>query len=177
MNIHDVLPHLPEPGVLRARGRAMAMLDAIFTEDFRLHFHEEGPRGGHAMASMDNGSGDLYRVVFDTPGVFLYAFDHESPVSPWRTSPRAHWPGLLDGAELLADLIAPDPAAVYAEHIAQEYFERPTRPEEVAWAFTGEPPTPQRVAALNPERAWRDVVGDARDIGYSISWSAANETA
>ncbi|MEU2955930.1 hypothetical protein [Streptomyces xanthochromogenes] len=62
-----------------------------------MHAFASNWRAGVDLASMDNGSGDQYAVVFDPAGVFLYGFDHESDATPWRESPRAHWPGLLEG--------------------------------------------------------------------------------
>ena len=46
---------------------------------------------------MSKGSGDLYAIVFEAAGVFLYGFDHESEATPWRSEDREHWPGLLEG--------------------------------------------------------------------------------
>jgi len=48
------------------------------------------------MASMRNGSGDEYFLVFGPLGAFLKGFDHESIMSPWTKEPRAVWPGVLD---------------------------------------------------------------------------------
>ncbi|MEV0645157.1 hypothetical protein AB0I28_07825 [Phytomonospora sp. NPDC050363] len=97
MSIHDVLPHLPEPEALRSRLRAMAVLDAAFNPTYPRHLYWPRWRPGVAMASMDNGGGDSYGVVFDPAGVLLFGFDHESEVSPWRDDDHEHWPGLLDG--------------------------------------------------------------------------------
>ncbi|WP_329367168.1 hypothetical protein OG896_19615 [Streptomyces sp. NBC_00669] len=73
------------------------MLDAILDADAPTHSFATGWRAGVDLASMDNGAGDQYAIVFDPAGVFLYGFDHECDVTPWREEPRAHWPGLLDG--------------------------------------------------------------------------------
>ncbi|WP_234421977.1 hypothetical protein [Streptomyces sp. CB00316] len=88
---------MPDPDVLRARCRALALLDAILDADAPTHSFVSDWREGIDLAFMDNGSGDQYAVVFDPAGVFLYGFDHESDATPWREWPRAHWPGLLDG--------------------------------------------------------------------------------
>lgn len=39
------------------------------------------------MASMRNGSGDEYSIVFTPSGVYIRGFDHESPLSPWAQQP------------------------------------------------------------------------------------------
>ncbi|MHC0432546.1 hypothetical protein ACX6XY_20555 [Streptomyces sp. O3] len=97
MTVHALAALLPDPDVLRARCRALALLDAILDADAPTHSFVSDWREGVDLAFMDNGSGDQYAVVFDPGGVFLYGFDHESDATPWRESPRAHCPGLLDG--------------------------------------------------------------------------------
>ncbi|MFE4862904.1 hypothetical protein [Streptomyces sp. NPDC056670] len=97
MTVHALLPLLPAPDVLLARCRALALLDSILDQEAPAHTFLSGWRGGVDLACMENGSGDQYAVVFDPAGVFLYGFDHECDATPWRESPRAHWPGLLEG--------------------------------------------------------------------------------
>lgn len=97
MTVHTLVAELPDPAVLLARCRALALLDAILDGDTPRHSFVSGWRDGVDLAFMENGSGDEYTVVFDPAGVFLYGFDHESAATPWREEPRAHWPGLLDG--------------------------------------------------------------------------------
>ena len=46
------------------------------------------------MASMRNGSGDEYSVVFSDAGAYVRGFDHESPMSPYAGD--GPWPGVLD---------------------------------------------------------------------------------
>ncbi|KIQ65526.1 hypothetical protein TR51_16845 [Kitasatospora griseola] len=97
MTVRDLLSSLPEPAELRARCRAIALLDAILDDYAPRHTFVLGWRDGVDLAAMDNGSGDQYAIVFDAAGVFLHGFDHESDATPWREPERAHWPGLLDG--------------------------------------------------------------------------------
>jgi hypothetical protein len=47
------------------------------------------------MASMRNGSGDEYSIVFSEAGVFIRGFAHESPMSPAGNDGEL-WPGLVD---------------------------------------------------------------------------------
>jgi hypothetical protein len=57
---------LPPPSVLKAVSKALAV----------------GP--AEDLASMQNGSGDEYSIVFlDDGAAYARGFDHESPVSPW----------------------------------------------------------------------------------------------
>ncbi|SEL99359.1 hypothetical protein [Streptacidiphilus jiangxiensis] len=98
MTVHDLVTALPEPDVLRARCQALALLDVVIDGYAETYdFVPEWGGSGVQVATMDNGSGDLFRIAFDPAGVFLYGFDHECAATPWRDWPRAHWPGLLDG--------------------------------------------------------------------------------
>jgi hypothetical protein len=87
-------------GVLRTRSRAFAVLDCVLggAGDYPTYTFDPQWKPGVALAAMDTGSGDLYAIAFDSIGVFLYGFAHESDLSPWRDNgTKAHWPGLLDG--------------------------------------------------------------------------------
>ncbi|WP_237525810.1 hypothetical protein [Streptomyces sp. SID4985] len=97
MNVHDLLPLLPDPAVLAARCRAFAVLDTVLDPTAPMHMYQPNWREGVDLARMENGSGDQWGIVFDPAGVFLHGFDHECDATPWREDPRAHWPGLLDG--------------------------------------------------------------------------------
>ncbi len=48
------------------------------------------------MASMRNGQGDYYFILFTSEGAILKGFDHESPMSPYATDPPKMWAGILD---------------------------------------------------------------------------------
>ncbi|NVI29625.1 hypothetical protein EK410_09700 [Streptomyces sp. CAI-17] len=97
MTVHTLVTALPDPEVLRARCRALALLDALLDPGVPTHTFFPEWRPGVDLALMDNGSGDQYAIAFDPAGVFLHGFDHECAATPWRVWPRAHWPGLLDG--------------------------------------------------------------------------------
>ncbi|TLF77582.1 hypothetical protein [Nocardia cyriacigeorgica] len=47
------------------------------------------------MASMRNGSGDEYSIMFSVAGVCVRGFSHESPMSPYGRDCRP-WPGVID---------------------------------------------------------------------------------
>lgn len=48
------------------------------------------------MASMRNGSGDEYFILFSSQGAILKGFAHESCMSPWAGNSEQVWPGVLD---------------------------------------------------------------------------------
>ncbi|RLP87674.1 MULTISPECIES: hypothetical protein [unclassified Micromonospora] len=92
MTVYDVAARLPSIAVLRERCKALAMLDAIVGGDYYAYDREWGE---DEAASMRNGSGEEYDVVFTADGVFIRGVDHESSMSTY-TDGRL-WPGLLDG--------------------------------------------------------------------------------
>ncbi len=97
--VTDVASRLPGIATLRQRCRSLAMLDAIVSPEWESRYYSFNSRwaAGQELASMSNGSGDDYFIVFTADGAFIRGFDHESSMSPWREDPRELWPGLLDG--------------------------------------------------------------------------------
>ena len=88
---------LPEISVLRDRCRALAMLDAVMSPEWDGRYFSFDSRWAPAeeMASMRNGSGDEWSIVFSPAGAFVRGFDHESEMSPYAHEGRL-WPGLVD---------------------------------------------------------------------------------
>src|SRR5262245_40188581 len=93
--VYDVAARLPDIPIVRARCQAMAMLDAILIPKAsrRCYSFEVGWRPDQDLASMNNGSGDTYSIVFSAAGVFACGFAHESPMSPYCSGET--WPGVL----------------------------------------------------------------------------------
>jgi hypothetical protein len=98
VTVYEVIRRLPGIPAVRERSRAMAMLDAILCREYRFRYYsfDLAWSSTEALASMDNGSGDEYSIVFSPVGAYARAFDHESPMSPWRCDPPEAWPGLFD---------------------------------------------------------------------------------
>ena len=48
------------------------------------------------MASMRNGSGDEYSILFNSQGAIIKGFAHESSMSPWATESEQVCRGVLD---------------------------------------------------------------------------------
>ncbi|GGL53176.1 hypothetical protein [Planomonospora parontospora] len=96
MTAHDVARLLPDVTVLRDLCRSMAVLEAILSPDWESRYHSFdaawGP--GEEMASMRNGSGDEYSIVFSAAGAYIRGFAHESMMSPYGNG--GPWPGVLD---------------------------------------------------------------------------------
>jgi hypothetical protein len=83
--------------MVRDRCRALAVLDAMLSPEWESRYYSfDGGWGpGEELASMRNGSGDAYSIVFSAAGAFIRGFDHESPMSP-AGNDNELWPGVVD---------------------------------------------------------------------------------
>ncbi|MFC8717840.1 hypothetical protein [Kitasatospora sp. NPDC057198] len=97
VTVHDVARRLPSIADLRNLCRSLAMLDAILSPDWegRYYSFNAGWAEGEEMASMRNGSGDEYSIVFSAAGAYIRGFDHEAPMSPYGNDGEP-WPGVID---------------------------------------------------------------------------------
>jgi hypothetical protein len=90
------------PGIqaLEKIAQSLAMLDAILCPEWEYRYFsfnaEWDTSLGERMASMRNGSGDEYFLLFTSKGAIMKGFDHESPMSAWSNESSAVWPGVLD---------------------------------------------------------------------------------
>ncbi|WP_224284362.1 hypothetical protein [Streptomyces sp. LS1784] len=83
--MNDLLSRLPAISDLRDRCRALAILDAILSPDdwgSRYHSFDASWGGGEEMASMRDGEGADWFVVFSPVGTYGRGFDHEAPNAP-----------------------------------------------------------------------------------------------
>ncbi|MEU6074049.1 hypothetical protein [Micromonospora sp. NPDC047074] len=96
MTVYDVAARLPAIGRLQQRCKALAVLERII--DGGAPYYVYTPTWGEGEAAlMSNGSGDEWTVVFTAHGAFIWVFDHESAMSPYRDPDHELWPGLTDG--------------------------------------------------------------------------------
>jgi hypothetical protein len=91
----------------------LAVLDAIMSPEWEWRYFSFDAQWSHhqEMASMRNGSGDEYSIVFASAGVYIRGFDHESALSPWAQHPRRVVEGLIDRVP-----------AVFREHVDEPAF-------------------------------------------------------
>ncbi|MFJ8208499.1 hypothetical protein [Streptomyces sp. NPDC096033] len=96
--VHATAALLPEPALLRAHLRALAVLDGAIGDDPRStrYRFDAGWGPGQEAALMENGSGDEFSVLFTPAGVLIRGFDHESQMSPHATDDERVWPGVID---------------------------------------------------------------------------------
>jgi hypothetical protein len=99
VSVFEVIRQLPDISTVRERSRAMAVLDAVMSPEWEGRYFSFNSRWAAAeeMASMRDGSGNEYSIVFSAAGAYARGFDHESPMSPYRVSPPAPWPGMFEG--------------------------------------------------------------------------------
>lgn len=117
VTVYDVARQLPAVADLRDLCRSLAMLDAILSPDWegRYYSFNAGWADGEEMASMRNGSGDEYSIVFSAAGAYVRGFDHESPMSPFGNDGEP-WPGVVDEV--------PEPFRAFVEEPAFTDHER-----------------------------------------------------
>ncbi|MFD5421734.1 hypothetical protein ACFWJT_27335 [Streptomyces sp. NPDC127069] len=96
--VHATAALLPEPALLRAHLRALAVLDGAIGDDpDSAQYRYDAAWGpGEEAALMENGSGDEFSVLFTPAGVLIRGFDHESEMSPYGTDDEQVWPGVVD---------------------------------------------------------------------------------
>jgi hypothetical protein len=96
MTAHDVARLLPDIPQLRNLCRSIAVLEAILSPEWSSRYHSFNAGWGPAeeMASMRNGSGDEYSIVFSAAGAYIRGFAHKAMMSPYGND--GPWPGVLD---------------------------------------------------------------------------------
>jgi hypothetical protein len=189
-------PTLPPPEKLERTCKGIAALDAILCEDGSLRYYSfDGAWGatrGARLASMRDGSGDEWFLVFDPAGVFFKASWHEAPPlasvhegvpaalqayvdEPAFSASLATYGGWFDGtrwvlhgqigflAEQLEMLAGS--AETYQAH-ARDYFEVDLPLEAVAHVLAGNPIDAGVLTELGSNRTMADIAADLKHIGY-----------
>ena len=105
------LPGLPDIAGLKKLCQSLAMLDAVIYPDWqgRYYSFNDGWDDNVSLASMRDGEGDDYFILFTSAGAVIKGFAHESVMSPYRTDPPSVWLGILEDvpAEIKAALSDP----------------------------------------------------------------------
>jgi hypothetical protein len=99
-------PSLPSPQDLERICKGLATLDTMMSEEWEDRYysfnHAWNAKSKRRMASMRNGSGDEWFIVFEPGGVFLKAFWHEYPheavTKIYKGLPTKLLPQLKEGA-------------------------------------------------------------------------------
>ncbi|WP_148085877.1 hypothetical protein [Actinocorallia herbida] len=97
MNSAELARMLPGISEVRRRSVVLAVLEGVTGGDHPRYSFDAGWREGAALASMADGSGNEYSIVFADEGALVIGFDHESEMNPYGNGSQALWPGLLLG--------------------------------------------------------------------------------
>jgi hypothetical protein len=197
VSVLEVAAALPGPEELLRRSQALAMCDAIMSPAWEDRYYSVDsawrPDRGERMASMRNGSGDEYSIVFSPAGVFIRGLDHEAPDSPglfddvpgvfatqvtepafsggsnvclWRETGDDRWHGRgHDGAAWLFELLIEGTAEAYRE-FAEDYYEEAVDLDAVREVFAMRPLTGTLVRRLNPDVTVAYLADDIAEIDY-----------
>lgn len=112
MSAADLAARLPDIDTVRHWARSLAAVEAVVCPESadRCFSFDAAWADDEQMASMRNGSGDGWSIVFTPAGAYLRGFDHESPLSPYRQRPLRVVPGLLEPVPAALREAAQDPA-------------------------------------------------------------------
>ena len=110
----DALPGIDE---VKRISQSIATLDAILAEDWEYRYYSFDAHwgGGEMMASMRNGSGDSYFILFNPSGAIIKGYDHESKLARYTVDSGQTWPGVLDEVPPEFEAVLTDPAFVAEE--------------------------------------------------------------
>ena len=86
------------PGIIELNKvcKSIALLDAIICPEWEYRYFSFNSKWStnEMMASMRNGCGDDYFILFSPTGAIIKGFWHESPISPYVNGGKV-WPGIL----------------------------------------------------------------------------------
>ncbi|MEU4775197.1 hypothetical protein [Micromonospora sp. NPDC023644] len=150
MTVYDIAAELPSIDVLRDRCRALAVLECV-VDGGEPYYAYARDWGADEAASMDNGSGDEWTVVFTADGAFIRVFDPDGS-------------GLL---EILLDDIAERYVAFAEDHYDDVELDR-TAVERIVAQL---PLTDPVVRALNPAVTLAGLHEAVTAIGYPVAAS------
>ncbi|MFC4072888.1 hypothetical protein [Actinoplanes subglobosus] len=197
MSVLETARALPDVEELRRRSQALAMCDAIISPGWESRYYSYDSRWnverGEHMASMRNGSGDEYSIVFSPAGVYIRGLDHENRRDPalfddvpavfaaqvaepafsaganiclWRETGGDRWHGRgLDDVTWLFELLVDGTPEAYQE-FAEDYYEEDVDLGAVTEVFTLRPLTDALVRRLNPGVTVAYLADDIAEIDY-----------
>jgi hypothetical protein len=100
--MREPLSSLPDVETLKKLSQSLAMLDAILSPDWEYRYYSFNSKWneGEMMASMRDGSGDDYFILFNSQGAIIKGFAHESSMSPFVNQPIKVWKGILESVPI-----------------------------------------------------------------------------
>ena len=110
----DALPGIDE---VKRISQSIAMLDAIMTDEWEYRYFSFDAKWGEGemLATMRDGSGDSYFILFNSFGAVIKGYGHESAMAAYTVDSGKVWPGVLDGLPPEFEAVLTDPAFVAEE--------------------------------------------------------------
>jgi hypothetical protein len=104
--------HLPDIQNLMHLMQSLAVLDAIVSPEWEYRYYSFNSKWAknEAMASMRNGCGDEFFILFNASGCIIKGFDHESQMNLFGEKPSRIWPGILESVPEVFSSFLQEPA-------------------------------------------------------------------
>jgi hypothetical protein len=111
------LSELPNVDELKRICQSVALLDAILEPDweYRYYSFDANWSDEEMLASMRNGTGDSFFILFNSAGAIIKGFAHESAMARHSADTGEVWPGVLDHVPPDFETVLNDPAFVPEE--------------------------------------------------------------
>lgn len=111
------LAELPGIDEVKRISQSIATLDAIMMDewDYRYFSFDAKWGEGEMLASMRNGSGDSYFILFNSFGAIIKGYGHESEMAGYTIDSGQVWPGVIDKLPPEFEAVLTDPALVAEE--------------------------------------------------------------
>jgi hypothetical protein len=188
--------NLPSPTELEHTCKCIAVLDAIISEEweFRYYSFQQAWAKRQRMASMRNGSGDEWFIVFTSSGTFIKTFWHECKrgdvaeiyegipktllehvsepafsmdyvtAGGWHDGKR--WTLRGNWVPMKEELVILSGKPRAYRSYAADYFEIDVPLAAIEHVFAGKPIDAKLVASINDDRLLASVKKELREIGY-----------
>lgn len=111
------LRELPNVDELKRTCQSLALLDAILMADWEYRYYSFDANWGddESLASMRDGSGDAFFILFNSAGAIVKGFAHESAMARHSVDTGEVWPGVLNEVPPEFEAVLNDPAFVAEE--------------------------------------------------------------
>jgi hypothetical protein len=179
---------LAAPAALERLCQSVAVLEAILSPEWQYRYYSFNRKWapGQRMASMRDGGGEHWFLLFREGLAFLKGYEHERPRGSLERVPAVFAPELAEPAFLMQDvtfcawsmgegwhgdtssglLLVLDASPETYAGWASDYYEVPVDVQVVRRVYAGEPVTGSLVRALNPGVALEGLGPDLDEIGY-----------
>jgi hypothetical protein len=105
------LEKLPDVKTLKKMTQSISLLDAILCRDWQYRYFSFNSKWktDEMLASMRNGGGDEYFILFNSHGAIIKGFDHESVMNVCDSEDRM-WSGVIDSVPATFKDLLDEPA-------------------------------------------------------------------